>query len=166
MGRRIARWGLFATMLALVGCDHATKLAAESALGQRGPLELVPGVLDLRLAHNDDTAFSLLRDVELPHRGLVFAIVPLLTLALVLLFAWRRRNSASFVERIAFALVTAGALGNVVDRVRRGYVIDFIHVSHWPVFNVADVIIAIGGIMLAIAGLRRHRAPPGDAPAP
>lgn len=158
MARRAVRWMLLLMMLALVGCDHATKLAAESTLGQRGPLDIVPGVLDLRYTQNDDTAFSLLRQVDLPHRGLVLSVASMVALAAVALFAWRRRSTSSPLERGGFALVAAGALGNILDRVGRGYVIDFIHLQHWPVFNVADVVIVVGALMLLLARLLGRRA--------
>ena len=69
MARRAMSWLLLFFTLALVGCDHATKGLAQAALGRRGPLPLVPGVLDLHYAENRDIAFSLLRTLPLPRQG-------------------------------------------------------------------------------------------------
>lgn len=58
------------------------------------------------------------------------------------------------VEHVGYGFFLAGALGNVVDRAVRDYVVDFIHVAHWPVFNVADVLVGIGIGLWALARLR------------
>ena len=133
-----------------VGCDHATKLGAKAALEGREPLSLVANVLDLRYAENRDTAFSLFqrRDMTAP-AGLLLAL-SCVALALLGAFWWRRRRGG-VVEHAGFALVAAGAVGNVLDRAARGYVVDFIHVAHWPVFNVADVAIVLGMGVLFLA---------------
>jgi signal peptidase II len=163
MARKVMSWALMALVLVLVGCDHATKLAAESALASRAPVTVVPGVVNLVYAENHDTAFSLFRGLDSPYKPLVLTLASLAALVAVLAFAWRRRGGSP-VERVGIALVAAGALGNVIDRVHRGYVIDFIQLPHWPVFNVADVVIVAGVALLAIsAGLARRRAGP---PAP
>jgi len=57
-----------------------------------------------------------------------------------------------------FALLLAGAMGNVVDRAVRGYVVDFIHIAWWPVFNVADVAVCLGIVALVIAYAARERS--------
>ncbi len=72
--------------------------------------------------------------------------------------AWlRRRARAGAAEHAAFAMIFAGAVGNVADRARRGFVVDFIHVEHWPVFNVADVAVVAGVLLLAIVTFRASR---------
>ena len=68
---------------------------------------------------------------------------------------WRRRHDSARALHIGFALVVAGAAGNVIDRMMRGYVVDFIHVHYWPVFNVADVTIVAGTILLALVAQTR-----------
>jgi len=145
--------------LALVGCDHATKVAARAALGHRGPLPLLPGFLDLHYAENRDVAFSLLRTLPLPGKGALVIAGSVIGLTAVL-FAWWRRRRASSVEQAAYALLVAGAVGNALDRIIRGYVVDFIEIHHWPIFNVADAAIVAGVALLAIAALRRPPAAP------
>jgi signal peptidase II len=80
--------------------------------------------------------------------------------------AWfRRRKTASATEHVAFAAIVSGALGNGADRVLRGYVVDFIHVSFgthfdWPIFNVADIAVTVGVALLLLVELRRRRTEP------
>ena len=120
---------------------------------------LVPSAVELRYARNHDIAFSALSQWDLPHKGLVLLVagivVLLATLGLWLRHRLARRGSWDLAD-VGFALVVAGALGNVADRLARGYVVDFIHVWRWPVFNVADVCIVLGLIAL---GLSRSRDP-------
>ncbi|HLK39164.1 MAG TPA: signal peptidase II [Polyangiaceae bacterium] len=151
-------WKVRAAFLAgvacLAGCDRASKVAAEAALSGHEPLSLVRGVLDLRYAENRDVAFNALSrvSVQVPAWGLT-AFAALATMAL--LVAWAARRRRPLAQHAGFALVAAGALGNALDRVLRGSVVDFMHVHHWPVFNVADVLIVAGVALLALARQRK-----------
>jgi signal peptidase II len=151
MGKRVTRWALYAAVLFLVGCDHATKAAAESMLVSGRVITLIHGWLDLRYTENFDTAFSVTHGWTGSSKALVLTAVTVAATLGVMLFAWWRRRESSSVERVALAFVVAGALGNTLDRVKRGYVVDFVHLHHWPVFNVADVLIVVGASLLAWA---------------
>jgi signal peptidase II len=141
----------------LVGCDHATKLAAKSGLEGQPPHQLIRGVLDLRYTENTDVAFNLLRAVpERVRAPILIAFGGAAALALLGLLLLRRGLGSA---RVALLFVTAGAIANYLDRVIRGYVVDFVHVPHWPVFNVADAYVTVGGILLAwyaFQGRRPH----------
>jgi signal peptidase II len=156
MARRALGWFLMLFTVALVGCDHATKIVAQSALERSGPLSIVPGLLDLRYAENHDTAFSLLRSLHFPGKAALLFALSALILGFVLVTWWRRRRAPA-AEQIGYALVVAGAVGNALDRALRGFVVDFIEIHRWPVFNVADIAIVAGVMLLAIVHLRRPR---------
>ncbi len=155
---------LIVALLMLVGCDHATKHWAETTLKAAPHIELVAGVLDLRYAANDDVAFSLLRGIPVATKMpwlLLLGAVGIAALAVT----WYRRRRARSAEHAAYVLLLSGALGNVADRFLRGYVVDFIHLHHWPIFNVADASLVAGLLLYAVA---RIREPPslGAAPTP
>ncbi|WP_394844795.1 signal peptidase II [Pendulispora brunnea] len=155
--------GLFARALlllgsaALVGCDHASKAMALHELGGGRIVELIAGVLDLRYTENHDIAFSLLRDVAIPHKPLVLGAFAAAVFVGMLVTWWRRRY-AQWPEPMGYALVAAGAMGNILDRFMRGFVVDFIHLTHWPVFNVADILVVAGLAFIAL-GAARPRTP-------
>ncbi|WP_437954316.1 signal peptidase II [Sorangium sp. So ce119] len=155
-------WVLILFTVALVGCDHATKAVAQAALERRGPLSIVPGVLDLRYAENRDMAFSLLRGIQSPAKVAFLFAWSMVALGVVILGWWRSRRG-SVAEQAAYALIVAGAIGNAIDRAVRGYVIDFIHLHRWPVFNVADIAIVAGGVLLGIVMFQRARREPREA---
>jgi signal peptidase II len=140
-------WALAAGVCALVlAADQAAKAAIEAHLvpGQR--VEAL-GPLELTLAHNKGVAFGLAGGAG---GGLV--LVTVVALAVVgLLFA---RNPTRPGMWIAVGLVAGGALGNLADRVRAGAVTDFIHVGSWPDFNLADVAISAGVLLLVLIYLR------------
>jgi signal peptidase II len=143
--------------LALVGCDHATKVVAKVTLQGGLPRSIVAGIVDLQYAENRDTAFSLLRSSSSPAKAPLIVAMSCLAVIAVATGWWRRRHTAPALEHMAFALVIGGAIGNVVDRLARGYVVDFIHVRMWPVFNVADVAICAGGALLGLVLIRARR---------
>lgn len=154
--RLISRLFTLVCLFALVGCDHATKGVAKAELESGGAYELIRGLLSLRYVENTDIAFNLLRwvpeEIRFPAL-LVLGAVAVVGLCVVL---WQSRG-AGRISLFALLLVTAGAIGNYADRAVRGYVVDFVHIRHWPVFNVADVYICVGFAILAwIAFKNRH----------
>lgn len=143
---------------ALVGCDHQSKQWAEVRLRSSRPIELVEGVLDLRYTQNDDMAFSLMRQVPVTTRvPIIVILATLTTTAVVVLLVRRRRN---LPEVAAYTFILGGAIGNLGDRFLRGYVVDFIHLQYWPIFNFADIWVAIGVGLLLLQHLRTSRDPP------
>jgi signal peptidase II len=160
MQRTLSRWALFAAMLFLVGCDHATKVVARDALVSGRVITLIRGWLDLRYTENFDTAFSLTHGWDGAAKSVVLMATTVVTTAVVLVIAWRRRNRGTRLERAGLGLVLAGAIGNTLDRVRRGYVVDFIHVHHWPIFNVADILVVVGALLLLASSWVSGRHPP------
>lgn len=149
----------------LFGCDHATKLVASATLTNGRAVPLVDGLLELRFAANDDTAFSLLRALGVPRSPAVLVAAASIAFLGVVAFWIGSRKQASRLQHVGFAMVIGGALGNLVDRAVRGYVVDFIHVTRWPVFNVADIAVVIGMVLLGLASLRRS-PPARAAPSP
>ena len=164
MARQLALSGMLLLVLALVGCDHATKRVAAAHLAPDGAMALVPGVVELRYVENQDTAFSLTRAWSPRVKVPALAAASLVGMLGVWALLKQRLPRAGALERLSLALLAAGAIGNVLDRFRLGYVVDFIHVQHWPVFNVADVLIVVGAILLALQ--RTRGGPRQDAASP
>jgi signal peptidase II len=156
MHRIRGRLAFVASLMLLVGCDHGTKYAAKAGLSAGPPHLLLGGVLDLRYVENTDVAFNLLRWIPEGTRMPIliatgaFALLGLLVLLL-------HHPPRSCLPRLALLLITAGAFGNYLDRVVRGYVVDFVHLHHWPVFNVADVYLTVGAGLLLLSTMRVRR---------
>ncbi len=131
--------------------DQASKLWMDSNLSFNQPVNILP-FFDLRLLYNEGAAWSLLANAGGWQRWFLAALA--LGISIVLL-AWLSRLERKQVWlAIALALVLGGAIGNLIDRVVYGHVIDFIDVYyqqwHWPAFNIADSAISVGAVMLVI----------------
>jgi signal peptidase II len=149
------------TVAALIGlsvaADQLTKAAAQSFLSQGTVLPVVPG-FNLRLGFNEGASFGMLSDVMAGKPLLMAALTAALTLAfLAMLF--RAHNPT---ERLGFALIIGGSVGNITDRLRQGAVTDFLDLYwrdwHWPAFNVADIAITLGVVCILAANLRERQS--------
>jgi signal peptidase II len=144
--------------LAVVALDQSTKFLVTRFLDLYERVEVLP-VLDFTLLHNTGAAFSLLADASGWQRGFFVTLGIVVSLALIV-WLWRLPRGERLLP-IALALIVGGAVGNVIDRVAHGYVIDFIH-AHWggayfPAFNIADSAISIGAVLLLLDAFREHR---------
>lgn len=149
------RWlGLSA---AIMLADQFTKwlILARFRLGERLPV--IDGLFDLVLAFNAGAAFSFLGDASGWQRYLFIALALAVSVALVLFL----RRAGSTQLHLGLALILGGAIGNVIDRILIGQVVDFLLVYHrgwsWPAFNVADSAITIGAGLLILDSFRQRR---------
>jgi signal peptidase II len=144
----------------LIVIDQATKWLAVGALDFGERVAVLPGFFDFTLVYNRGAAFSFLADAAGWQRWFFTAV----GLAAAVFLVWLLAHHAS--QRLfafALSLVLAGALGNVIDRLWRGEVVDFVLLHwrgwHFPAFNVADAAITVGAALLIFDELRRMRRP-------
>jgi signal peptidase II len=151
--------GRLGLALLVLAVDQATKLWAAGTLDYGMPVTVLP-FFNLTLVHNTGAAFSFLADAGGWQRIFFIVVSGVVSLVLVA-WLWRLPRDARLLG-IALALVLGGAVGNLVDRVAYGYVIDFLdfHAAgwHWPAFNVADSAISCGVVLLLADGLFGSRA--------
>jgi len=130
--------------------DQVTKSLITKHLFFNQSLPVIKGMLHLSLVHNRGVAFGLFKG-----GGAFFIFAAVLAVILIYLnlrnLGWRRIT----LPAVALSLILAGALGNLIDRVTFGYVIDFLDLRIWPVFNVADSAITIGAILLAYSIIKK-----------
>lgn len=146
--------GWLLVSVVIVVLDLWTKDIATQSLTLYRPVE-VTSWLNMTLAHNYGAAFSFLSDAGGWQRWLFTGLASVVT---VILVVWLFRLSArEKLTAAALGLIIGGAVGNLVDRINHGYVVDFIDVFyndwHWPAFNLADSAITGGVILLLIDGL-------------
>jgi signal peptidase II len=149
-------WLLAISALVLVA-DRMSKIWVDRHVPMGGGIPIIPRILRITHWTNDGAAFSLFADSASPHTVRWVLISFSLLAAIVVLGAMVRLGSRFTLTTVALALVFAGALGNVHDRIAYGSVVDFIEVHifsyHWPDFNVADSSIVIGACMLMLDSL-------------
>lgn len=143
---RMATWSL-----ALIGLDLALKVWASSALENRSIS--LPGPVDLLLGYNSGVAFGRFDDAP------VAAIVAVTTLITIGLWVAMARGELPAVPTM---LIASGATANVLDRLEAGSVVDLFHTGWWPTFNLADVYITCGVVLLVVSALLPGTSPASD----
>jgi signal peptidase II len=153
------RWLLFSIITAVgLVADQATKLYIDKSMQLFQSIPVIDGLFNITYVRNRGAAFSFLSHASwrLPFFIAVSAIA-----ALVILVAFKRLRDDQKLAQLSLAMIFSGAVGNLIDRVRMGEVIDFLDVywqgHHWPAFNVADSLICVGVALLALDMLREDR---------
>jgi signal peptidase II len=146
--------------------DQLTKIGADRWLHGRTPVEVIPGFFNLSYSRNRGGLFGYFSTLDDPWRTILLTALPLVAIVLIAIFLVRTDDSDR-VTRTGLALILGGAAGNLLDRIVRGEVVDFLDVyaswtplrnwlvetfgtAHWPTFNVADSCIVIGAGLLLL----------------
>jgi len=145
--------GLLLTVaIVVLALDVVSKLLAVDRLDGRAPVEVIDGVLSLRLVRNPGAAFGVAQGLTI-----ALTLIAVVVIAVILRVA-RRLRRASWA--VGLGMVLGGALGNLLDRVfrepgpLRGHVVDFLQLPNWPVFNLADSAIVTGGVLMVLLSLK------------
>ena len=134
---------IFIIALSILFTDQFTKLLATQNLLLNQSAPLIKGIFHLTLIHNRGAAFGILKN-QTP----LFIFISIWAVILIYLALRNNKSRKYSFYNISLAFILAGASGNLIDRLRLGYVIDFFDFRIWPVFNIADSAITIGAILL------------------
>lgn len=150
-------WLVAITVVLVVALDAAAKFWALNVLQMGDTKPFVPGFLQFTLTTNTGGAFGIGRQFKE-----LMTLLPMLICAALVYWIWHRDRSGqplSKLEQVGFGLVIGGALGNIIDRVARGRVTDFLEFSFvsFPVFNVADALIDVGIALLIFSSFGRPK---------
>ncbi len=133
----------YLTALVVVVCDQVSKWAVSTRMVRGVPVPVIGHVLYLTPTYNTGGAFSLFQA-----RNTVFIVIAGLAI-LALVYAYQRMQRRELLPTAAMSLALGGAVGNLLDRIRLGHVVDFFDLRWWPVFNIADSAISVGICLLA-----------------
>ena len=166
--------------------DQVTKVMAHAWLRDASPVPVVPGFFNLSYSRNPGGLFGYFGDLPDPWRSVLLTVLPVIAIVLIGAFLVRS-DGAHRLTRLGLGAILGGALGNLVDRVVRGEVVDFLDVyastpslanwlvrtfgtAHWPTFNIADSCIVVGAGLLILETFRPQprmaEAPSRAAPEP
>lgn len=160
--RRDMRWLILAIAALVVLLDRLTKLWIIAHIPSGQAIVVIPKVFRLTHVLNTGAAFSMFEGSASPNlvRNLLIGF-SVIAVVVVLILIWKMGRGFSLTS-LALALILGGALGNLYDRIRFSYVVDFLEVHivhyHWPDFNVADSAIVVGACLLLIEMLRPQRS--------
>ncbi|MDO5718551.1 MAG: signal peptidase II [Tissierellia bacterium] len=137
-------------LIALIGLDQYTKFLAYENLRMNSNKVLIDKFLELAYVENRGAAFGILQG-----KSILFIIITLVVCFFIFSFFIKNYHTTGVVLKLSLVLMAAGAIGNLIDRIMRGFVVDFIFVRFWgyydfPVFNIADICVVVGSILLVI----------------
>jgi len=156
MKRNISFYALIVLLLVI---DQAAKIFIVRTIRLFGSVKVIPGFFDLSHIRNKGAIFGTFSRVDGPLVTILLTIASFCALAMVAYYFIKTPASEKWMK-IALALILGGALGNLIDRIFRGYVVDFLELYvkdfRWPTFNIADSCITIGAFLLIIVFLVRR----------
>jgi signal peptidase II len=156
LARRPELW----TIAILLLLDQATKALVVASVPLHDTIPVIPGLLNLTHVQNTGAAFGVMNTADFPYKSLVVTLLAVVALVGIAVYALRY-GSESWPGRAGLVCVLGGALGNLVDRATRGYVVDFVdfywNSFHFWAFNVADAAITVGAVMLILEMLTSGR---------
>ena len=134
-------------VLSVIVFDRLSKIFFSHLLDLNESLVLIKNFFYFTLVHNTGIAFGLFKDC-----GFIFIVTPLVLTGLLVynIYYYRHSEHLSRLYIAAFSLILGGAIGNLIDRIWLGYVVDFIDFRIWPVFNIADSAITVGAAIILI----------------
>lgn len=135
---------------AIAALDQLTKLWVIRTIRLGDEIEVWPRVLSLTHIRNEGGAFGLLRD----HPGYLLVAAVATSVAILGFLLFRSRTLGG--TTVGLSLILGGAAGNLIDRFRLGYVVDFLDFHWWPQFNLADTAVTLGAFVVALWMVRRH----------
>jgi signal peptidase II len=140
----------------VVVIDQASKWLASSHLSPHQILSVIPGFFNIVLVRNRGMVFGIFNQIRPGLFPIFLLAATIAAIGAILFLFWARRNQTWFM--IGLSLILGGAVGNLVDRIRLGYVIDFLDFFvadyHWPAFNVADSAVTVGTLWLLFNVIR------------
>ncbi len=144
-------YGVIALLVLIA--DQVTKSMVEARIPERSVIEVIPGLFNLTNVKNSGAVFGLFADSPAPWKMVALVIISVALLVTVVSVVWRTRH-LSWEAGMGLPLVLAGAISNLVDRVRAGWVVDFLDFYvrdyHWYTFNLADSAIVTGACLLIL----------------
>ena len=157
---------LLVLVFLVVAADQLTKNWITSSLGLGQSVPLISGFIHFTLVRNSGMAFGLLSSTDIPYKAALVTLLSVGAMGAVTYYALKSPQDEKWT-RIGLTIILGGALGNIIDRIRLGYVVDFVDVfyrdTHWPAFNVADTCICIGVGLLLLDSFRRRDGRPQPA---
>lgn len=140
-------WSLI--VIVIMALDQLSKYWVINNIGMTDSITVIPNVIDFVYVKNTGAAFSFLSDKTY---GIVILSIISVLFCIGVIFFMIKKKPQSRLLTISLALMLSGALGNVIDRIARGYVVDFIEATfiNFPVFNVADIAITCGALLIII----------------
>jgi len=149
------------TLLLVVGLDQISKIYVSSVMSLHASHPVIDGFFNITYVRNPGAAFGFLANAAPMFRSLFLIVVSAAAIVMILWFLAKNKSAGMFLT-FALSLILGGAVGNLLDRIRFGSVVDFLDFYiaswHWPAFNVADSAISVGAVLLIVEMFGRKKS--------
>ncbi len=153
-------WVFLITLALVAGLDQFSKWQISSAMSLHASCPVIDGFFSITYVRNPGAAFGFLANAPSFFRSGFLIAVSAAAIVMILYYLAQNKTGGVLLT-VALSLITGGAAGNLIDRIRFGEVVDFLDVYigsyHWPAFNVADSAISVGAVLLIVELFRRRR---------
>lgn len=146
---------IFIALILLTAADQATKFLTSKFIKPTGSLEIIKNILSLTYVENRGAAFGIMQNSR--H---IFIVITIILSAVIVYFLFFKKNESKLLN-VSLTLILSGAVGNLIDRIFLGYVVDMIEVTfiNYPVFNFADCCVVIGAVLFCIYVMFIYKEP-------
>ena len=135
----------FIIIAIIVALDQLTKFLICANFDLNSSMPVIDGILHITYIHNSGAAFSIFQN-----KTVFLIVIQVTVIAIVLVYLIARRKKDHWCLLLSVSLIAAGGMGNLIDRAVNGYVVDFLQLPHWPIFNVADISVCVGCGLLVL----------------
>ena len=135
----------FIIIALVVALDQLTKYLIHSNMDLNSTIPLIDGIFHITYIHNYGAAFSLFQN-----KTEFLIIMQLIIIAVVLVYLFKKQKKEHWALLLSLSLIAAGGIGNLIDRAVNGYVVDFLDLRVWPIFNAADISVCVGCGLLVL----------------
>lgn len=132
-------------VLGVIVFDQISKYFIQTNMDLNDSIAIIEGLFSITYIQNTGAAFSLLQG-----KTMILIIIQMLVVLAIVIYVSIKKNMLRRTLIVSLALIVGGGVGNLIDRVHYGYVIDFLHFHFWPIFNVADISVCVGCGLLII----------------
>jgi len=155
----------FIILIPVLALDQWTKFYVDSVMSLHDSFPVIKGFFNITYVRNPGAAFGFLANASPVFRSIFFLSITVIAIALILYYIMKSAKEGMLLTS-SLSLILSGAVGNLIDRVRFGEVIDFLDVYlgsyHWPAFNVADSAISIGAVLLIMEMFKKKGQAAGE----
>lgn len=125
--------------------DQGTKLFIRLNMDLNSSISVIDGIFSITYIHNTGAAFSILQG-----KTIFLIMIQIVVILAIFFYMIMKGSSLHWTLKASMAMIAGGGLGNLIDRVNNGYVVDFLHFHFWPIFNIADISVSCGCGLLVI----------------
>ena len=132
-------------ILGVIVFDQVSKYFIQTNMDLNNSIAVIEGLFSITYIQNTGAAFSVLQG-----KTIILIIIQILVILSIVVYVAIKKNILHWTLKVSLAFIVGGGVGNLIDRVRFGYVVDFLHFHFWPIFNVADISVCVGCRLLII----------------